>query len=247
MPIGGVVSGGPAFEGGRTSGAASSPGTNTLGALLAPIPIPPPFDATVISGSSFVSAAYKEYHWLTDLTVGYEIALAGPATAYASAPASLQIKGGIRTEEIAGRFTTNNTVNISVVIPPPPIPVFGNNFSISTSTAADTRNNFLGAGPLIGIEGSIPFYGNWTFDYTGDAAILFGTQKSTTTTTTTATASPAILALLAGGGINTSTAERFGYVLSTDVQAGIGYWVTPNVKVCRELSSRCDHQRSELE
>ena len=111
--------------------------------------------------------------------------------------------------------------------------MFGNNFSISTSTATDTRNTFLGAGPLVGVEGSIPFYGNWTFDYTGDAAILFGTQQSQTTTTNTATASPAILAPLlgGGGGIATATTQRFGDVLSTDVQAGFGYWVTPNVKL----------------
>ena len=220
-------------EGGHTSGGASSAGSNTLGALLAPIPLPPQAAGTVISGSHNVSAAYKEYHWLADIAVGYEIVFAGPATAYASAPASLQIKGGIRTEEFVGRLSTNNTLNVNVVIPPPAIPVIGNNFSITNATATDTRNTFLGAGPLIGIEGSIPFFGNWTFDYVGDAAILFGTQQSTTTTTNTLTASPAILALLfgGGGGINTATAERFGYVMSTDVQAGFGYWVTPNVKL----------------
>jgi len=220
-------------EGGKTSGAANSAGASTLRALLAPIPLPPQAANTVISGSNSVATGYQEYHWLADMAVGYEIAFAGPATAYASAPASLQIKGGIRTEEFVGGLTTSNALSISVAIPPPPIPVIGNNFNISSLTTTDTRNSYLGAGPLIGIEGSIPFFGNWTFDYTGDAAVLFGTQHSTATTVNTVTASPAILALLfgGGGGVNTNTAERFGTVMSTDVQAGFGYWVTPNVKM----------------
>ena len=117
------------------------------------------------------------------------------------------------------------------------------------SVKSDCRNTFLGAGPLIGIEGSIPFFGNWTFDYTGDAAILFGTQQSTTTTTNTFTANPAILALLfgGGGGINTATAERFGYVMSTDVQAGFGYWVTPNVKLAASYRLDAIIERSKSE
>ena len=189
-------------EGGKTSGAANSSGSNTLAALLAPIPLPPQAAGTVISGSNAVAASYKEYHWLADIAMGYEIVFGGPATAYASAPAVLQIKGGIRTEEFVARGNTSNTLNISVAIPPQPIPVIGNNFNIATSTLTDTRTTFLGAGPLIGLEGSIPFFGNWTFDYTGDAAILFGTQQSTTTTTNGISASPAILALLLGGGGN---------------------------------------------
>ena len=222
-------------EGGNTSGSASSAGSNTLGALLAPIPIAnAQARNTVITGSNNVSTSYKEYHWLADAAVGYEIVSAAPATATASAPAFLQIKGGIRTEEFVGRQATGNALSISVAIPPPPIPVFGNNFNISTNTTTDARNTFLGAGPLIGIEGSIPFFGNWTLDYTADAAVLFGTQQSTVTTITTATASPAILALLfagGGGGIATATAERFATAMSTDIQAGFGYWVTPNVKI----------------
>jgi hypothetical protein len=227
------VSGQFRYGEGKASDSAGLAGGSTLGALLAPIPLPPQFANTVINGSNNVAATNKEYHWLADAAVGYEIAFAGPATAYASAPASLQIKGGIRTEEFVGRQTTSNALNVTVAIPPPPIPVIGNNFNISSLTTTDTRNSYLGAGPLIGIEGTIPFFGNWTFDYTGDAAVLFGTQHSTATNVNTVTASPAILALLfgGGGGLNTNTVERFGTVMSTDVQVGFGYWVTPNVKI----------------
>ena len=55
---------------------------------------------------------------------------------------------------------------------------------------------------------------------------------SETTTTNTASATPAILnQLTPGGSVNTLTGDRFAYVLSPDVQAGIGYWFTPNVKL----------------
>jgi hypothetical protein len=105
--------------------------------------------------------------------------------------------------------------------------------STSTSTVTNARNNFLGAGPLIGIQGSVPFAGNWALDYLGDAAVLFGTQNSTSTTTTTTSFSPAILAALGGGGGGafTTNAQRFATVFSADIQVGISYWVTQNLKV----------------
>jgi predicted porin len=31
--------------------------------------------------------------------------------------------------------------------------------------------------------------------------------------------------------VNTNTADRFAYVVSADIQAGIGYWFTPNLKL----------------
>jgi hypothetical protein len=221
-------------EGGRTNGSASTSGSSSLAALLPGIPLGPQLGGTTISGSNSVAVDYRETHWLADMAVGYEIGGGGPATAYSSAPPSLQIKAGIRAAEMIGTLNNNTNLNIAVSVPPPPIPVIGNQFSFATSTGINTRNSFLGTGPLVGIEGTVPFFGNWTFDYTGDLAVLFGTQHSTTTTTSTLAVSPAILALLVGGGGNsvaTTTAERFGTVLSGDVQAGFGYWITPNVKI----------------
>ena len=221
-------------EGGKTNGSASSTGGLNVGAALPGVPLPAQLAGINIAGSNNVAVSYREQHWLADMSVGYELSSGGPATAYSSASPTLQIKGGIRTEEFVSRLNTSNNLNVSVSIPPPAIPVIGNQISLATSTSTDNRTSFLGAGPLIGIEGSIPFFGNWTFDYAGDAAVLFGTQQSTVTTSTSATVTPALLALLLGGGGNgiaTATAERFGTALSTDVQAGFGYWVTPNIKV----------------
>jgi hypothetical protein len=219
-------------EGGRTSGLASTSGSWTLASQLPGVNLGA-FGGVTVTGSDVFSANYRETHWLADMAVGYEFVSAGPATASARAPASMQVKGGFRVAEFESKFNSSDNINVAVVIPGPPIAVIGNNITINSIRTNATRTTFLGAGPLIGIDGSIPFYGNWSFDYKSDAAILFGTQQATNTAQTTLSATPAILNLLVGFGnnINTNTAERFGYVLSTDIQAGFGYWVTPNIKL----------------
>jgi hypothetical protein len=119
----------------------------------------------------------------------------------------------------------------AVVIPTfPAISAFTADSLMSTAQ----RNSFLGAGPKIGIEGSVPFAGRWAFDYQGDAAILFGTEKSVTTTSSITTLTPSFLNILntAPGGISTAaSAQQFATMLNGDIQVGIAYWVTPNVKV----------------
>ncbi len=80
----------------------------------------------------------------------------------------------------------------------------------------------------------MPFAGKWGFEYLGDTALLFGTQKSLNSTTSLVLLSPAFL-----NGFNTSTsnnqntflAERFATVFNTDIQLGLSYWILPNVKM----------------
>lgn len=187
----------------------------------------------VIGGTQAQSASYIERHWLADLTFGRDVVGNGPD--------ALQVKGGLRIAEFTGTTNTRNASNFFANFPVPfnignPIgPI--SSASISTSTVTDTRASFLGAGPVVGITGSIPFAGKWSFDYTGDAGVLFGTQQSDSTATTAFSATPAILNLLVGGlgnggnNVNTTTTERFATVFSGDIQAGVSYWVTPNVKV----------------
>lgn len=218
-------------EGGKTSGSASTSGTvdPALLVLLGGGGV-----GGVFSGSENVSAGYKETHWLADLAVGRDVIGNGRD--------AMQLKGGIRVAEFVTRTNTADTINnfanlAAPVVILPGIPALS---AVSTSTSAVTnaRNNFLGAGPLVGIQGSVPLAGNWAFDYLGDAAVLFGTQNSTSTTTTTTAFSPAILVALGGvgggvggGGVFTTNAQRFATVFSADIQVGISYWVTQNLKV----------------
>jgi hypothetical protein len=180
---------------------------------------------TSIGGSESVSDTYKETHWIADAAVGYDIATSGRSY--------LQLKGGIRVGEFTTKDNSSDATNIFFNFPAPlPPPFSTSSITVSTLQSIESRANFLGAGPLIGMEGSVRFMGNWSFDYKGDMAVLFGSQHVQTTTTNTASATPAILnQLVAGGSVNTLTGDRFAYVLSPDVQAGIGYWFTPNVKL----------------
>jgi hypothetical protein len=212
-------------EGGKTDGSANSAGVVDP-ALLAALGNGG-FAGGSVGGSEALSTSYKETHWLADLAVGREIAGSGRD--------ALQLKGGLRVAEFVTQTNTSDNSNLFFNFPAP-INIGGglppvSSLSTTTNTQTNTRASFLGAGPLIGVQGSVPFAGNWSFDYLGDAAILFGTQQSNSIVTTGTTVTPAALAFLGGGNVSTTTAERFAYVLSADIQAGVSYWFTPNLKV----------------
>jgi hypothetical protein len=216
-------------EGGKTSGTASSSGIIDP-ALLALLGGGGSLTGATIGGSETFAANYKESHWLADFAVGRDV--------FGTGASAMQVKGGIRIAEFVARtHTTDNTnsfFNLAAPIAfPGPGGILISSLSSSTVNLEDVRNSFLGAGPRIGIEGSVPFAGNWAFDYLGDAAVLFGTQKQLTTTSSVTTISPAILSILAGGNnsINSSTAQRFATVFNADIQVGVSYWFTRNVKL----------------
>jgi hypothetical protein len=208
-------------EGGKTSGNAAVAGQ-----------LPPAVIAlfggggiTAIGGSESVGVTYKETHWIADGTVGYDVATSGRSY--------LQLKGGMRVGEFTTAFNSSDAGSFFFNFAAPlPAPFLTNSITVNTLTSVEDLRNFLGAGPLIGMDGSVRFLGNWSFDYKGDMAILFGSQHQQFTTTTSNSATPAILNQFFGGGnVNTNTADRFSYVVSADIQAGIGYWFTPNVKL----------------
>jgi hypothetical protein len=180
---------------------------------------------TGLGGGEAVGVDYKETHWLADAAVGYDIATSGRSY--------LQLKGGMRIEEFTTRQNSTDASNffINFAAPLPP-PFSTSSITTNSNTSIENRANFLGAGPLIGMEGSVRFMGNWSFDYKGDMAVLFGSQHQQIVTTNTASATPAFLNLLIpGGSVATTTADRFTYMLSGDIQAGIGYWFSPTWKL----------------
>jgi len=208
-------------KGGKTDGMASSAGTVDP-AVLAVLEAPA---GLVVSGSQTFATAYRENHWLADLAVGRDVIGQGRDV--------MQLKGGLRIAEFVTRSDTSSSTNI-FYNSPVPFNIGGvlvDSVSISLNDVTSTRTSFLGAGPMIGVQGSVPLAGNWSFDYLGDAAILLGTQRSTSTVTATAAISPAFVLAGAGGSITTTTAERFASVFSGDIQAGISYWIHPNVKI----------------
>ncbi len=233
-------------QGGEASGAASSAGglDPTLLALLnseigrcpnriSPISFPNGSDSqiTACGGSETYGVNYKETHWLSDLALGYEIAGHGPTY--------VQVKAGLRIEEFTatetGLVTATSFANYATPTtifggtPSPTNPGFSS-FSISQSISENERTNFLGAGPLIGLEGSVRFMGAWSFDFKGDLAVLFGTQSDFFQGIETSRGSTILLGAN-NGAVDVSTDRRFVTMLSPDIQVGFGYWITPNVKL----------------
>lgn len=216
-------------EGGKASGAASSAGTVDPAILALLGGNNNPFAGGTIGGSQDIAASYNETHWLADLAVGRDVIGTGSD--------AMQLKAGIRIAELTGTLRTSNNSNTYINFPAP-VDFFGigtpfSSLAFGTLAHSEQRDSFLGVGPRIGIEGSLPFADRWTFDYLGDAALLFGNQKQRITSTSQSTISPAILAALIGGGgtSSVSTDQRFATVFNADIQVGVSYWLTRNVKL----------------
>jgi hypothetical protein len=172
-------------------------------------------EGVTFSGST--ETKLTEWYWHADLGVGYDV-FTGPAT--------MQVKFGLRIAEIAARNKTESSGSLSV-FDPGLVPAGGATFN-STRTVF---RSFLGGGPRLGVEGEIPLWANWTLDYKGDAAILFGNTKIAGESFHSINiAGPGFSfgANLAGPNEYWSKAI---YVWNFDLQAGIGWWVTPNWKM----------------
>jgi hypothetical protein len=217
-------------EGGKTSGNARSAGTIDP-VILALIAAGGGGIGGITSagGSEVFSTNYKETHWLADIAIGRDV--------FGSGANAMQLKGGLRISEFVSRMNTTDATNQFFNFAPVPFGGAGgpvlSSIGLNPTTVTNQRNAFLGAGPRFGVEGSVPFAGNWAFDYLGDVAVLFGTQKSLNTQTSNTTTTPVFLSALlgAGGNINTTLNERFGTVLNGDIQVGISYWVTEHFKL----------------
>jgi opacity protein-like surface antigen len=217
-------------EGGKTSGTATSAGTLDPVLLQMSNGFCSGFPgASVCGGSETFAASYRETHWLADLALGYDIAGHGPS--------AMQVKAGLRISEFVARTNTSDQFSSFANFTPPfmfsGIPI--SQITYTNLTTEDIRDSFLGAGPLIGLEGSVPFAGAWSFDYKGDLAVLFGTQKRVEIDKTVATMTPAFMTPfcmpLGYNHIYTETEARFATMLSGDIQAGVSYWFTRNLKL----------------
>jgi hypothetical protein len=183
------------------------------------IPSPPGFHFGTRTTSAFASgtgtAEIKDQHWLIDFAVGRD---------YQLGSGQVQAKIGIRIADIKVKITGSGTVSGSDTPPP------GFGSPITGIFAFIQRSRFLGVGPRVGVDGSVPLNGGWTFDYVGGVAVLFGDRKLDSTSTMTLVLNP-------GGGqqvgtVNTAFSDSsFGAVFNLDAQAGFSYWFTRNFKM----------------
>jgi hypothetical protein len=221
------VSGQFRYGEGNASGSASTAG-NVSPAIIALLGGVIPA-GTVIGGSETIATNYKETHWIADLAVGREVIGGGPD--------AMQVKAGLRVSELVGTMGTSDVANRYDKFPAPFVILAGfpalTSFSTTISTQADMRNSFLGAGPRIGIEGSVPLAGKWAFDYLGDAAVLFGTRTVMNTQTSNSAVTPAVFSAAAGlvNFSSVTTSRQYASLFNTDIQVGISYWMTQNAKL----------------
>jgi hypothetical protein len=170
-----------------------------------------------------IAAAGKERHWFADVTIGRDVLGSGPD--------ALQVKGGVRISEFRAATSSLETVVGGLVFNAPQT-VNGITFTtlnIFTNINTMQEAKFLGAGPVIGFEGSVPFAGHWAFEYAADAAVLFGSQRYTQSVSNVVTSAP-VNAINQSLQTN-SFSQKNATVFNPDVQIGVSYWVTPQVKV----------------
>ena len=128
--------------------------------------------------------------------------------------ANAQWKLRLRVVDLRARLTAGgitNTTGASV-----------NNIAFNTQQNA----TFVGAGPRLGVEGSNPLTAGWSFDWLVGAAVLVGERH---TSQTTLAAFPVAL----GGNVllTGQATERTAAVFNVDAQAGLSYWLSPNLKI----------------
>lgn len=162
-----------------------------------------------LTGTETFGATYKETHWLADLALGHDIAGRGPD--------ALQLKAGLRMAEFIARSSDSNVQAGT-----------GPGVSITLANFNDARASFLGAGPLIGLEGSVPFAGKWSIDYNGDVALLMGRLQSQNTARTLSIVGPPPAVI---DQVGTGNDGLFAGMLSADIQVGVSYWLTQNLKL----------------
>jgi hypothetical protein len=158
------------------------------------------------------------------------------------------------TTDVTTTASATQTFNFeSCAVPPCLIPSGTESFSGSATASNFTtdRRSFFGAGPRVGLEGSVPLIGPLAFDYSGNAAVLFGNTKiinesnSGFSYITSGTNQMPPIVGVAGtltnnqtGIVNRTQWQSRIVVYNLDIQAGLAYWFTPNWKLA--VSYRLD-------
>jgi hypothetical protein len=170
------------------------------------------FSPVAVKGTGSISGS--EDHWLADFMVGRELNLGRGVN---------QVQLGFRMASISELTNGSSTFNVPVDLffpaGHPPTAVDLNGYS--------QNMDFFGIGPRVAMAGSVPITGAWWFDYDTGVAVLFGPrQYSQTVFVSGANINPCI----GGCPINLSNSNT-ATVFNFDVEPGISYFFTPNIKL----------------
>jgi hypothetical protein len=207
------------FSGQFRYGAAQRKGKNFPASFVVPSPpgfVFPSGNTTTANVAGTGSAQIKEHHWLVDFAVGRDFQLGS---------GQAQAKLGVRVADIYAKINGNGTLNGCDNIPCTPA-----NSVITGVFSFSSRSKFLGVGPRLGIDGSLPLGGPWSLDYLGGGAVLFGNRSFEQSSAMT-------LVLFRGPPNPTATvttatsSSSVGSVFNLDGQLGISYQFNPNFKM----------------
>jgi hypothetical protein len=155
-----------------------------------------------------------ESHWLVDLAIGRDFGLG-------SSKAQAQL--GIRVAEITSTASGAGALSGCLFGALPCATAVTGNFSFQS------RSQFLGIGPRLGVDGSQPLGGAWAFEYLGGLAVLLGNRSLNASQTVFATTtSPSFPPQTSVAALSASSTVG---ILNLDAQAGISYWLTHDFKL----------------
>lgn len=164
----------------------------------------------------------------------------------------MQINFGVRVAEVTAKTTATTNASATATGVFQLLDFVATNTSVATaSDVTSVRRSFFGAGPRVGLEGSVPLIGPLGFDYSTNAALLFGATKITSASNSTLSNS-STLTTAAGGVVlftetfpptQTSLSNGTNWsssvaVYNFDIQGGVSWWFSPTFKL--GLSYRLD-------
>ena len=160
----------------------------------------------------------KESHWLVDLGFGRDFGLGS---------GNVQAQLGVRVAEITSTASAAGALQGCLFEPPP------GTFPFCTQATGNfsfqSRSQFLGVGPRLGVDGSQPLGGSWAFEYLGGVAVLFGNRSlNVSQNLFVTTATPFVPTQ---SSVTALSASSLVGILNLDAQAGISYWITHNFKL----------------
>jgi major outer membrane protein len=165
--------------------------------------------ASATSGT--LHATHNESHSYADFMIGRDIGLGlGPN-------AQSQLQFGVRVADLQATTTVAGNFGFSVFF------LHGNLSSAYTNGAS-----FLGVGPRLATQGSVPVQGPWEIDYSAGAAVLYGERRSSFDGVFSQ-------CFFTAGSCSSSTFSNSnidrGWVPNANAMLALAYAVTPHLKI----------------
>jgi hypothetical protein len=185
------------------------------------------YRSTHISGSG--QLGHKEDHLVADFMVGRDVGLGSGKS---------QLKVGVRVANLRAKTTASGNFHFDQ---------FTTTFSFAFHSASmidafgqlSQTSKFLGVGPRIALEGSVPFVqqGPWAIDYAVGAAALWGDRKLNLTASgadngfTQCCGAGSTPSFFSHSGSASFSANKNGVIPNVDASLALAYAVTEHFKI----------------